>query len=162
MDSVRHARFLDVLRSGHVLLMDGAMGTQLQRHGAREGECYELRNIDHPHVVQAIHRSYVTVGAEVLLTNTFQANPITLKKHGLMERGPELIRAGVELASKTAGEKGFVLGDLGPYDPDEPLTKELQQAFVAAMNAFSNTDGLLAETFVDPRGLLAYCSSMPL
>ena len=69
------SRFLDALRSGRVLLMDGAMGTELQRAGLQPGECGELWNLTHPEKVRAIHQAYVDAGAEVLLTNTFQANP---------------------------------------------------------------------------------------
>ncbi|TMQ32259.1 MAG: methionine synthase, partial [Planctomycetota bacterium] len=42
------ATFLESLHSGRVLLMDGAMGTELQRAGLAEGECYELWNLTHP------------------------------------------------------------------------------------------------------------------
>src|SRR6516164_4935599 len=73
----------EAMASGWVLLMDGAMGTELQRAGISTGECYELWNLSHPDKVKAIHQSYVDAGAQVLLTNTFQANPVALAKHGL-------------------------------------------------------------------------------
>ena len=57
------SRFLEALRSGRVLLMDGAMGTELQRAGIEEGECYEAWNLTHPEQVRAIHRGYVFAGA---------------------------------------------------------------------------------------------------
>src|ERR1700682_3123200 len=75
--------FLDALRSGRVLLMDGAMGTELQRAGLKPGECGELWSRTHPERGRPIHQAYVDAGAEVLLTNTFQANPIALERHGL-------------------------------------------------------------------------------
>src|SRR5437764_7321832 len=68
------SRLLHELRSGRVLLMDGAMGTELQRAGMLPGECYELWNLTHPEEVRAIHQRYVDAGARCLLTNTFQAN----------------------------------------------------------------------------------------
>ena len=55
--------------------MDGAMGTELQRAGCQPDECGEIWNLTHPERVRAIHQAYVDAGAEVLLTNTFQANP---------------------------------------------------------------------------------------
>ena len=70
-------------RSGRVLLMDGAMGTELQKAGLQPGECGELWNLTHPEKVRAIHRAYVDAGAEVLLTNTFQANPASLAGYNL-------------------------------------------------------------------------------
>src|SRR5262245_17639011 len=63
------------LHSGRVLLMDGAMGTELFRAGVPRDACLEELNLTQPEVVQGIHRAYVEAGAEVLLTNTFQASP---------------------------------------------------------------------------------------
>src|SRR5215470_12064071 len=99
------ASLLETLRSGRVLLMDGAMGTELQRAGIGEGECYEVWNLTHPEKVRAIHQAYVDAGAEVLLTNTFQANPSMLSKHGLWERRGELFTAAQALARAAAGKE---------------------------------------------------------
>ncbi len=68
------SRFLDALRSGRVLLMDGAMGTELQRVGLRPGENAATWNLLHPEKVRAVHQAYLDAGAEVLLTNTFLIN----------------------------------------------------------------------------------------
>src|SRR5229473_582870 len=87
------SRFREALLSGEVLLMDGAMGTELQRAGLREGECAELWNITHADNVRAIHQAYVDAGALCLLTNTFQANPPALAKHGLTEDWESICRA---------------------------------------------------------------------
>src|SRR5580658_9785930 len=84
-----------------VLLMDGAMGTELQRAGAQPVECFELWNLTHPERVCAIHRSYVDAGAEVLLTNTFQANPVQMQKRGLLDQGAAICRAAVRLAQES-------------------------------------------------------------
>src|SRR6266849_10743185 len=65
------SRFLRALHSGRVLLMDGAMGTELQRAGLRQGERGELWNLERPERVRAIHQAYVNAGAKCLLTNTF-------------------------------------------------------------------------------------------
>jgi 5-methyltetrahydrofolate--homocysteine methyltransferase len=63
--------FLDVLRSGRVLLMDGAMGTELQKVGLGPGENTAAWNFLYPEKVRAVHQTYLSAGAEVLLTNTF-------------------------------------------------------------------------------------------
>src|SRR5216684_3231443 len=76
-------RFLDALRSGRVLLMDGAMGTELQRAGLTEGESGESWNLTKPEKIRAIHKAYVDAGAEIVLTNTFQAQKACLEKKGL-------------------------------------------------------------------------------
>jgi 5-methyltetrahydrofolate--homocysteine methyltransferase len=108
---------------GHVLLMDGAMATQLQLAGVQPGECFELWNLTQPDCVRSIHQSYVEAGAEVLLTNTFQANPVQLQRHGLLERGAEIGHAATALARSVQtvanGQVRFVLGDIGPM-AEEP------------------------------------------
>ena len=94
------SRFLDALHSGRVLLMDGAMGTELQRAGLKPGECGEMWNITHPERVRAIHQAYVDAGAEVLLTNTFQANPAALARHKLEFESGVICQAAVDLAAQ--------------------------------------------------------------
>ena len=74
--------FLDVLRSGRVLLMDGAMGTELQKAGLGSNECGELWNLTHSDRVRAVHQAYGAAGARVWLTNTFQANRVALARSG--------------------------------------------------------------------------------
>jgi methionine synthase I (cobalamin-dependent) len=108
------SRFLEVLRSGRVLLMDGAMGTELQRAGIGEGECYESWNLTHPERVRAIHQAYGDAGADVLLTNTFQANPDALTRRGAGGRLTAVTRAALRLARSAAGPDRFVLLDMGP------------------------------------------------
>jgi methionine synthase I (cobalamin-dependent) len=132
------SRFGEALRSGRVLLMDGAMGTELQRAGIGAGECYELWNVTHPERVRAIHQAYVEAGAEVLLTNTFQANADALRRHGLEDRLEEINRAAVELARAAAGPQRFVLAGVGP----ETVSGRQVQALVRA-----GADGLVLETF---------------
>src|SRR5947208_13862827 len=79
-------RLIEALHSGRVLLMDGAMGTELQRLGLADGECSALWNLTHPEQVAAVHAAYLEAGAEVLLTNTFVANPEALARYGLQDR----------------------------------------------------------------------------
>jgi 5-methyltetrahydrofolate--homocysteine methyltransferase len=143
---------LPALHSGRVLLMDGALGTELQRAGLRPGECPELWNRTHPERVAAVHRAYVEAGAECLLTNTFQANPAALARHGLADRLEEIVRAGVALARTAAGR--FVLADVGPVgQPQSQITPALLRGLVGA-------DGVLVETCSDletVRAVLTAC-----
>jgi methionine synthase I (cobalamin-dependent) len=113
--TIAMSSFLETLRSGRVLLMDGAMGTELQRAGIGANECYEAWNLTHPENVRAIHQAYVDAGAEVLLTNTFQANPTALSKFGLREQRGTILAAGLDLARSSAGGTRFVVLDNGPY-----------------------------------------------
>src|SRR5262245_1798635 len=110
------AKFCEALRSGRVLLMDGAMGTELQRASLQPGECGELWNLTEPQRVRAIHQAYVDAGAECLLTNTFQANPTALAKRGKSEQLDAINTSGLELARSVAGPDRFVLADVGPIE----------------------------------------------
>src|SRR5689334_7322460 len=109
------SRFLEALHSGRVLLMDSAMGTELQRAGILEGECYELWNLTHPDRVRAIHQAYVDAGAECLLTHTFQASPAALARRGLLKQWQAIHQAAFSLARSVCGSQRFLIADVGPY-----------------------------------------------
>lgn len=136
------ATLLETLRSGRVLLMDGAMGTELQRAGIGEGECYEAWNVTHPEKVRAIHRAYVDAGAEVLLTNTFQANPAALARHGMADQLETIYHRALQLARLVAGPNRHVLADIGPFDFDNLSLQEPARIVACAREA----DGYVLET----------------
>src|SRR5947209_1594136 len=145
---------LQALHSGRVLLMDGAMGTQLQRAGIGPGECYELWNLTHPERVAAIHRAYADAGAVCLLTNTFQANPAALARHGCADRLDAILRAGVALARAAAGPERFVLADVGPVEqPHLHVIAEM-------VRPLCDADGLLIETCSDVETLRAVLAAL--
>jgi 5-methyltetrahydrofolate--homocysteine methyltransferase len=144
------SRFLDALRSGRVLLMDGAMGTELQRAGLKPGECGELWNLTHPDKVRAIHQAYADAGAEVLLTNTFQANPAALARYKLDDQCEAICRAAVENARQAAGPDRLVVADIGPGPfGDDKAFARLVGALVEAC-----PDAFLVETCSDPDALV--------
>jgi 5-methyltetrahydrofolate--homocysteine methyltransferase len=148
--------FLQALYSGRVLLMDGAMGTELQRLGMGPDECGESWNLRRADSVRAVHESYVAAGAEVLLTNTFQANPSHLARFELEDHLEEIIGNAVQLARKAAGRSRFVLGAIGPILTAEGRTpfadcKELTRV----LTSLDGVDGILFETCSHPRVLSA-------
>ncbi|GFH40277.1 homocysteine S-methyltransferase family protein [Lactococcus insecticola] len=98
---------LDDLRD-NILLFDGAMGTQLQNRGLPIGGIPEHFNLTHPEIVTAIHKDYVAAGADVITTNTFQANTTKMDADEL----ESVITAAVSLA-KSANPK-YVAYDMGP------------------------------------------------
>lgn len=61
-----------------MLFFDGATGTQLQARGLQPGELPESWNFTHPDIVEAVHRSYLDVGSNIVKSNTFGANPLKL------------------------------------------------------------------------------------
>jgi len=111
-----------------VLVFDGGTGTSLQRHdltardfGGPELEgCNEHLVFTRPDVVQAVHRSFLEVGCDVIETNTFGATPLVLGEYGLAEQAYAINRRGAELAAEMAGEFSregkprFVAGSIGP------------------------------------------------
>jgi len=142
------SRFLEELRTGRVLLMDGAMGTELQRAGLKEGECGELWNLTHPDRVREIHQAYQRAGAQVFLTNSFQSNPTTLKRHHLETRLEAINLKALALARSGVGASGFVLGDIGAIlSPNQDFNdSDLQSAFRVA-RSLATADALLFETY---------------
>ena len=90
-------------------LIDGAMGTELQKRGLRTGGLPELLNLTDPDIVRAVHRDYVNSEVDIITANTFGANS---KKLGSVEKVEEVVAAGIRLA-REAGAKNVAL-DLGP------------------------------------------------
>ena len=141
------SHFLEALRSGRVLLMDGAMGTELQRAGLKDGECGEQWNVTHTDRVRQIHQAYQRAGARIFLTNTFQSNPANLRKHCLDNELEEINQAAVSLTRTVSGEDGFVLGDIGPATPAPHVFNELEFDSVRrVVRSLSLADAILFET----------------
>jgi homocysteine S-methyltransferase len=105
--------FLDAIRST-VLVVDGAMGTQLYERGVLYSACFEELNVSRPELVTKVHEDYVRAGAQVIETNTFGANSLRLEKYGLQARVGELNAAGVRVARAAAAGQAYVLGAIGP------------------------------------------------
>ncbi len=104
---------IDAVRAG-VLILDGAMGTQLYERGVLFNSCFEELNVSRPQLVSKVHEDYLRAGAQVIETNTFGANALRLEKHGLASRVRELNVAGVKLARAAAAGQAYVVGALGP------------------------------------------------
>ena len=100
------------LRSGY-LLLDGAMGTQLQAAGLKLGELPELLCFTDPEVVANIHRRYIAAGSQVIYANTFQANGYKLKNSGYAPA--QVIAQAIQVArDAAAGTETYVAVDCGP------------------------------------------------
>ena len=113
-----------------VLIIDGAMGTQLQisdiKHeewmyeGADLEGCNELLNLTAPHVLRNIHDAYAAAGADLITTNTFGSMPWVLDEYDIGKTSYELSRLGAELVKETCDKYStpqkprFVLGSVGP------------------------------------------------
>jgi 5-methyltetrahydrofolate--homocysteine methyltransferase len=162
------AGFLDALQSGRVQLMDGAMGTELRRAGLPQGDCGELWNLTHPARVRAVHRAYAKAGADVLLTNTFQANRPALARHGRTDSGVALrdvIDAAIKAVDPILSDERFALLSVGPImepsdpaefpDPDELIGVKLGGFRFRVKGPRYGLSGILLETCSSPRVVLA-------
>jgi len=111
-----------------ILIMDGAMGTMLQRanlsaidFGGEEYDgCNENLNITRPDVIESIHEQYLQAGADIIETNTFGATKIVLDEYDLGAKAYEINKLAAEIAKKQAERYStpswprFVAGSMGP------------------------------------------------
>jgi 5-methyltetrahydrofolate--homocysteine methyltransferase len=128
---------LDALLAERVLVLDGAMGTMIQRRGLDEAAFRGARFADHPRdlrgnndilvlsrpeVVEAIHHAYLEAGADIIETDTFTATAVAQAEYGLEPVVYELNRRAAALAARAAaawsartpGRPRFVAGSIGP------------------------------------------------
>ena len=126
------SEFSEALARG-VLVFDGAMGTELYRRHVFTNRCFDELCLSEPKLIAEIHQAYCEAGADVLTTNTFGANRVTLAQFGLAERQAEIIRAGVRLArqvAQSASRPVYVVGSIGPL-PQQPEHAPLLNQMIA-------------------------------
>lgn len=140
------------IRQG-LLLLDGAMGTELIARGIEVGTCNDYLNIESPDIVSEIHRTYLQAGSDAVITNTFGANTYALARHGLAKDAVKINQAGAQIARRATGKQKTVLGNIGPSgDFLEPLgtrkSEELREAFTEQAEALlsGGVDGFIIET----------------
>ncbi len=105
---------LELLRSGNILLSDGAMGTELHNRGLQQGDCPEEFNLIRPEVVKQIHQDYFAAGSDIVETNTFGGNRARLGRHELAEKIVDINKTAAQLALSVRPEGNFVAGSVGP------------------------------------------------
>jgi 5-methyltetrahydrofolate--homocysteine methyltransferase len=139
---------LEALLSGRILLLDGAMGTMIQRARLAEEDYRGVRfrdwprelrghndllSLTQPRLVRDIHTQYLQAGADIIETNTFNSTAIALADYGMESLAHELNRAAAELAveaareweEKAAGKPRFVAGVLGPTNKTASLSPDV-------------------------------------
>lgn len=149
--------FADVLLDRDRLLLDGAMGTQLEVRGACVGP---MANIKTPQVVIAVHQSYIQSGSQALLTNTFSANRLAFAHGAESELVERLNREGVRLCKEAAENRAYVIGDIGStsqfLQPYGDYTEEqFRQVFAEQARILTDegVDAIAIETMTDLREL---------
>ncbi len=139
--------FLTRLRTGPVLVADGAMGTMLQKMGLPPGTAGEAWVLEQPGRIAEVHRAYIDAGAEMILTCTFGGTRARLARAGLTDRVAEVNRRAVEIAREVAGDRAFVAGDIGPLG--ELLAPLGKRTYEEAVEIFAEQAAALAEAGVD-------------
>ena len=150
--------FLGFLKSKPVVLLDGAMGTQLDKKGLMlRGRA----NLEAPQAVLDVHREYLEAGCDVLIANTLTMNRIYIETHNVGVPVRDVNRSGVELARQAAGSDRYVLGNMSStgqlLEPYGTYTEsQFHDTFAkqAEILAGAGVDGLLIETVFDLREAL--------
>lgn len=148
-------RIRDLLEHAPVVT-DGAWGTQLQARGLPVGACPDLWNIENPGAVEEVAASYVAAGSRVILTNTFGASSIALKRHGLEGRATEINRAGAAISRRAAGSAALVFASIGPSGAMLAMGEVNEEALSVSFRAQAlalvegGAHGIVVETMSDP------------
>jgi methionine synthase I (cobalamin-dependent) len=163
--------WLDTLRSGRILIVDGAMGTELRRRGMIL-DAYAWSGpaaLTHPDLLSTIHADYLRAGADVVTTNTFGTNRFVLDAAGLADRFLEINRAAVRAARNAferAGRKAAIAGSISCLPPGfdisaypDPHTESAAYEELAALLAELGVDLLALEMMEDVEHAVRACEA---
>ena len=173
---------LSVQSNDRILILDGAMGTMIQRYQLREEDfrgarfanhekelkgCNDVLSLTAPFVVSEIHRKYLEAGADLIETNTFNAQRISMADYGLQEHCRDINLAAAAIARRLADEytqrnpekPRYIVGSIGPTSRttsvatgghvlSSELLREAYEEQIAAL-AEGGVDALLIETIFD-------------
>src|SRR5205807_8162912 len=178
---------LNALLHRRILLLDGAMGTMIQARkldeAAYRGKEFarhvrdlrlnnDVLNLSQPQIIEEIHLQYLEAGADIIETNTFNSNTVSMAEYALEDRVADLSFAGAQIARKSVERymashrqrKCFVAGSMGPTskassvsnDVSNPAARpvtfdQLQETYGAQAQALveGGVDLLLVETVFD-------------
>ncbi len=138
---------LNALLRQRILLLDGAMGTMIQAHKLEEADYRgkefahhgkDLRlnndalNLSQPRIIEEIQTQYLQAGADIIETNTFNSNGISMAEYGLESRVADLNFAGAQIARKAVdryaasqGRRCFVAGSMGPTSKSASVSNDV-------------------------------------
>ncbi len=142
---------IEQLLKSRILILDGAMGTMIQQRkldeAAFRGERFkdwqqdlkghnDLLNITQPAIIEDIHRQYLEAGADIVETNTFNSQAISLADYHMETLGYELSKAGAECAKRAVlkvqaaqpGRQCFVAGAIGPTTKTSSISTDVNNS----------------------------------
>ena len=97
-----------------IYILDGAMGTMIQKHGAAEADNNSERlNLTRPEVIKKIHKEHIAAGADIIETNTFSANAISQEEYGCAAMAGQMAYAGAVIAREAADETEAMAAEIG-------------------------------------------------
>jgi 5-methyltetrahydrofolate--homocysteine methyltransferase len=164
---------LEQLLNQRIVVLDGAMGTMIQaqrldeadyrgkefaNHSADLRNNNEVLSLTQPELIEQIHRQYLAAGADIIETNTFNANAISLGEYKLQDRAFEFNRASAQIAQRAVerfekenpGRRCFVAGSLGPTNRTASLSQEVANPAARAVTF----DQLREAYYEQARGLV--------
>lgn len=137
--------------SKRILILDGAMGTMLQRKGLQGNS--ESFNLTNPETIGEIHNEYIEAGADIITANSFSANSISQSEYNLSEKAGQMAEAAARIARKAADEaprKIWVAGSVGPTSKSLSLAQNINDP-IFRLYSF---DGMAEAFEVQIRGLV--------
>ncbi|MBR7104237.1 MAG: bifunctional homocysteine S-methyltransferase/methylenetetrahydrofolate reductase [Lentisphaeria bacterium] len=136
------------LLNGGLVIFDGAIGTEIYRRNFFVNASYEQLNLIKKEVILDIHRQYLAAGAEVLTTNTFNANARRLGKFGIADQTVAINRAGAALAREAAEGKALVAGSVGPVGEPESAadTRSRAELITEQLSGLTACDFIIFES----------------
>lgn len=144
-----------------ILILDGAMGTMIQRYDLddkafRGGKGNnDILNLTSPEIIEDIHRQYISAGADIITTNTFSGNAISQAEYGCEKMVYDINRKGVEIAKRAvlnadSGREILIAGSIGPtirmlsFSPDVTRPEYRAVDFDTMVSAYrEQAEGLL-------------------
>lgn len=158
-----------LLSQKHLLLADGATGTNFMEMGLEPGFPPDLWNLTETQKPRDLHQMFVDAGSDIILTNTFGANAPRLKLHDAQDQTYDINKAGAEIAGRVAEGSDrpiVVAGSVGPtgelFEPMGVMTHETAKAeFLEQMRGLKDggADVIWIETMSASEEILAACEA---
>ena len=103
-----------ILQEDKIYILDGAMGTMIQKFGVAEADNNSERlNLTRPDAIKKIHKEYIAAGADIIETNTFSANAISQAEYGCSDLAPQMAYEGARIAREAADEAAAIAAEIG-------------------------------------------------